>query len=174
MSEDAQRLEYPQLTLIAALDAGGVIGADGGMPWHIPDDLRWFKRHTLDKPILMGRRTYESIGRALPRRRNLVLTRDAAFAVAGCESVASLDDAIAIARDDAAPELMIIGGAQLYALALARASRMHLTHIEARHAGDTFFPAVDWSQWQLVAEEAVAAAGEVPAHRFMTWQRRDA
>ena len=162
------------LTLIAAMDQNGVIGADGGMPWHIPGDLRWFKQQTLNKPILMGRRTFESIGRALPTRRNLVLTRDAAFVADGVQCVGDIDTAIGIAARDGATELMVIGGAQVYTLALERASRLQLTRIESAYEGDTWFPEIDWSAWELVDETAVAASGDTPAHRFMTWQRRRA
>ena len=162
------------LTLIAAMDQNGVIGADGGMPWHIPGDLRWFKQQTLNKPILMGRRTFESIGRARPKRRNLVLTRDAAFVADGVQRVGDIDTAISIAARDGAAELMVIGGAQVYTLALERASRLQLTRIESAYEGDTWFPEIDWSAWELVDETAVAASGDTPAHRFMTWQRRRA
>ncbi|MBS62247.1 dihydrofolate reductase [Salinisphaera sp.] len=161
-----------RLSLIAAMDENGVIGADGGMPWHIPDDLRWFKQQTLNKPILMGRRTYESIGRALPKRRNLVLTRDAGFDAQGVECVADVEQAIGIAAGDGAAELMVIGGAQVYGLTLARATTLQITRIEARYTGDTWFPAIDWDDWQLVYEQRVDATADTPAHRFMTWQRR--
>jgi dihydrofolate reductase len=162
------------LTLIAAMDRNGLIGAAGGMPWHLPGDLRWFKQQTLAKPILMGRRTFDSIGRALPKRRNLVLTRDADFAAEGVDRVTDVDSAIAIAADDGAAELMVIGGAQVYALTLARASTLLITRIEASYEGDTWFPHIDWAKWELREEQAVAAEGERPAHRFMTWQRRRA
>jgi len=162
------------LTLIAAMDDNGLIGAHGGMPWHLPGDLRWFKQHTLDKPILMGRRTFESIGRALPRRRNLVLTRDPDLAGDGIEAVADVDTAMRRAGEAGAPELMVIGGAQVYALTMARAERLLITRIEARYAGDTWFPEVNWPDWELLAEQRVAAAEARPAHRFMTWQRRAA
>ncbi|MES1928158.1 dihydrofolate reductase [Salinisphaera dokdonensis CL-ES53] len=162
------------LTLIAAMDQNGVIGADGGMPWHIPGDLRWFKQQTLNKPIVMGRRTFESIGRALPKRRNLVLTRDAEFAHEGVERVADIETAQRIAAADGATELMVIGGAQVYALTLAQATALKLTRIEAAYDGDTWFPAIDWSEWTLVDEAPVAASDTTPAHRFMTWRRRHA
>ncbi|WP_348767079.1 dihydrofolate reductase [uncultured Salinisphaera sp.] len=162
-----------RLSLIAAMDQAGVIGADGGMPWHIPDDLRWFKQQTLNKPILMGRRTYESIGRALPKRRNLVLTRDAGFHARGVERVGDVEQAIDIAAADGEVELMVIGGAQVYGLTIARASTLQLTRIEARYDGDTWFPAIDWDSWQLVYEQRVEASAGTPAHRFMTWQRRE-
>lgn len=160
-----------QVTLIVAMDEGNLIGADGGMPWHLPADLQWFKRQTLNKPIVMGRRTYESIGRALPRRRNLVLTRNPDFAAPGCERVDSLDRAIAVARGEEAGELMVIGGAQVYALALPQATRLLVTRIRARFAGDTRFPSVNWDNWTLMRTEELAATDATPAARFMTWQR---
>jgi dihydrofolate reductase len=162
----------PAITLIAAMDENGLIGAGGGLPWHLPADLRWFKRTTMGKPILMGRRTFAAIGRALPGRRNLVLTRDRDFAKPGCVRVASLDDAIAAARNEAAAEIMVIGGAQVYALALSRATRLLVTRIRARYEGDTYFPAVDWRDWHLVHAEEMAAGADTPAACFMTWQRR--
>jgi len=163
---------HVRLSLIAAMDQNGVIGADGGMPWHIPDDLRWFKKQTLNKPILMGRRTFESIGRALPKRRNLVLTRDSGFTAEGVERVADVEQAIDIAAADGAAELMVIGGAQIYGLTLERADTLQLTRIDAAYTGDTWFPEIAWDDWQLVDEQCVPAAGDVPVHRFMTWQRR--
>lgn len=164
----------PRLTLIAAMDENRVIGADGGMPWHIPDDLAWFKRQTRGKPILMGRRTYESIGRALPQRRNFVLTRDASFRAPDIERVSDVDRAVERAGAAGAEELMVIGGAQVYALTLERAHTLLITRIEARYSGDTWFPHVDWSRWELVAQVPVDAAPDVPAHRFLTFRRRGA
>ncbi|MES1949288.1 dihydrofolate reductase [Salinisphaera sp. S4-8] len=161
-----------RLSLIAAMDQNGVIGADGGMPWHIPGDLRWFKQQTLHKPILMGRRTFESIGRALPKRDNLVLTRDAGFYAEGVQRVGDIDTAIALAAAEGAGELMVIGGAQVYGLTLDRADTLQLTRIEATYRGDTWFPEIDWPQWQRVYEDYVPATADTPAHRFMTWQRR--
>ena len=162
------------LTLIAAMDQNGVIGAKGGMPWHIPGDLRWFKQQTLNKPIVMGRRTFESIGRALPKRRNLVLTRDADFVAKDVQPVADINTARRIAEADGATELMVIGGAQVYALTLAQATTLKLTRIEAAYEGDTWFPEIDWSAWTLADETPIAATESTPAHRFMTWRRRRA
>lgn len=165
------QVSRPALTLIAAMASNRVIGADGGMPWHIPGDLRWFKQQTLDKPILMGRRTFDSIGRALPGRRNLVLSRDPrALTAQGIEGVTSLEAALEQAQD--APELMIIGGAQLYALTLPIASRLIVTRIDRAYDGDTFFPEVDWSDWTLMEEQSVLGDEHTPPHRFMTWQRK--
>ena len=141
----------PQVTLVVAVADNGVIGAQGGMPWHLPADLRHFKQVTMGKPILMGRRTWDSIGRPLPGRRNLVLTRDPGWQSEGAERVGSLDQALALAEADAAEELMVIGGAEVYRLAMARAQRIYLTRIHAAPAGDTRFPALDPDTWQEVA-----------------------
>lgn len=161
-----------EIALIAALDENGVIGAGGGMPWHLPADLRYFQRMTLHKPVVMGRRTFEAIGQALPKRHNLVLTSDASFAVAGCERVATLEQAQRIAAGLAAAQLMVLGGAQLFAAALPRAQRLYITRIHDRFEGDTWFPEVDWSQWQLVASDLCASDDRsTPACTFMEWQR---
>jgi len=160
-----------EITLIAAMDRNRLIGADGGMPWHIPGDLPRFKRLTLGKPVLMGRRTFDSIGRALPGRRNLVMTRDAEFSAPSVETVSSVDEAINAALHAGAEELMVMGGAQVYALALARATCLEITHIDATYEGDTWFPAYDAENWTCVAQQSVAADQVSPAHRFMTWRR---
>jgi dihydrofolate reductase len=146
------------LTLIAALDRNRAIGRGNTLPWHLPDDLKRFKALTLGKPVLMGRKTAESLGRALPKRRNLVLTRSGRVPFQGMEAVASIDAAVALAQADGAAELCVIGGGEVYALALPRATRMHLTHVEtAIDDGDAFFPAYDPAQWRVVAREAHAA-----------------
>jgi len=163
-----------EITLIAAMDENRLIGANGGMPWHIPGDLPRFKRMTRGKPVLMGRRTFDAIGSALPERRNLVLTRDEDFSARGVETVSSMDAAIVIALTAGAHELMVIGGAQVYALALPRATCLDITHIDAAYTGDTWFPAFDTTHWQCVAEQAVEAGPSSPAHRFKTWRRASA
>ncbi|KEZ77569.1 dihydrofolate reductase [Salinisphaera hydrothermalis] len=162
-------MNQPRISLIAAMDANGVIGASGGMPWHLPDDLRWFKQNTRDKPILMGRRTFESIGRALPHRRNMVLTRRADIEAADIETVDAFD--AALARVAGAAELMVIGGAQVYTLALPYADRLLITRIDAEYTGDTWFPAVDWRHWRLIADDPRPPVGETPGYRFMTYER---
>lgn len=146
------------LTLIAALDRNRAIGRGNALPWHLPDDLKRFKALTLGKPVLMGRKTAESLGRALPKRRNLVLTRNGRVPFEGMEAVDSIDAAIALAQADGATELCVIGGGELYALALLHAARMHLTHVDTVVEGcDAFFPAFDPAQWRVVAREAHAA-----------------
>lgn len=163
----------PRIELIAALDRNRAIGRDNCMPWHLPDDLKRFKALTLGKPVLMGRKTAESLGRALPGRRNLVLTRSGRAPFAGMEAVASLDDARAIAQTDDANELCVIGGGELYALALPFAVRMHLTHVDAAiESGDAFFPAFDAGDWHVVAREAHPAdAKHAFAFEFVDYAR---
>src|SRR5690606_27394246 len=142
----------PALVLIAAVDRRLAIGRGNALPWHLPDDLARFKALTLGKPVLMGRRTAESLGRALPRRRNLVLTRSGRVPFSGMEAVSTLDQACALA--DGAGELCVIGGAEVYALALPRASAMYLTHVDAVVEGaDVFFPAFAREDWSPVSRE---------------------
>ena len=138
-----------EIVLIAALDRHRAIGRGNALPWHLPDDLKRFKALTLGKPVLMGRKTAESLGRALPKRRNLVLTRSGRVPFEDMEAVASLDAAIAHAQADGAGELCVIGGGELYALALPRATRMQLTHVDTVVEGcDAFFPAFDPADWR--------------------------
>ncbi|TXI50125.1 MAG: dihydrofolate reductase [Lysobacter sp.] len=142
------------MVLIAALDRNRAIGRDNAMPWHLPNDLKRFKAKTLGKPVLMGRKTAESLGRALPGRRNLVLTRGDRAPFAAMDAVPSLDRARAIAAQDGAAELCVIGGGELYALTLPLAARMHLTHVDtAIDGGDAFFPAFDPGEWRIVFRE---------------------
>ncbi len=142
----------PKLVVIAAMDRHGAIGRDNALPWHLPADLRRFKALTLGQPMLMGRRTAESLGRALPGRANLVLTHSGRAPFAGMRALVSLDEALRVAADAAASELCVIGGAQLYALAMPRASILHLTVVEAVVAdADTFFPCHDLADWEQTA-----------------------
>lgn len=144
----------PGLVLLAAVDRRRAIGRGNALPWHLPDDLARFKALTLGKPVLMGRRTAESLGRALPKRRNLVLTRSGRVPFAGMEAVASLDQARALAAADGAAELCVIGGGEVYALALPQASALHLTHVDTVVEGaDAFFPAFDAAGWREVRRE---------------------
>jgi dihydrofolate reductase len=146
------------LVLIAALDRNRAIGRDNSLPWHLPDDLKRFKALTLGKPVLMGRKTAESLGRSLPKRRNLVLTRNGAVPFDGMEAVASIGDALALAAADGARELCVIGGGELYALTLPMATHLHLTHVDTIVDDcDAYFPSVDAAQWRVVAREAHAA-----------------
>lgn len=164
-----QTRQRPQVSLIVAMGRNRTIGANGAMPWHLPEDLRWFKKNTLGKPILMGRRTFDSIGRALPGRDNLVLTRHPEFATKNVIPVSSIEQAMATV--DGEDELMVIGGAQVYKIALPLADRLFITHIEAKYDGDTHFPEVDWPQWRLVSEDRHSATTNTPACRFSIYDR---
>ena len=147
-----------------------VIGRDNALPWRLPDDLKSFKALTMGKPILMGRRTFESIGKALPGRENLVVTRDPDYQAAGCAVYTSLDVAIAAQSER---ELMIVGGAQIYAQTLGLAQRLHLTLVDAEVAGDALFPEIDPAEWQIVSDEAHPADERHEfEYRFVDYQRR--
>ncbi len=139
------------IVLVAALDRHRAIGRNNALPWHLPDDLKRFKAITLGKPVLMGRKTAESLGRALPGRRNLVLTRSGRTPFAGMDAVASLDAAMDIVGDG---ELMVIGGGDVFALTLPIATRMHLTHVDTVVDGaDAFFPEFDAAHWRAGSRE---------------------
>ena len=162
-----------ELVLVAALDREHAIGKGNTLPWHLPDDLKRFKALTLGKPLLMGRRTAESLGRALPGRRNLVLTRSGRVPFDGMEAVASLDAALDISRDDGTDVLCVIGGGEIYGLCLPRATRMHLTHVDTVVEGaDAFFPRIDASDWQVLHRESHPAdARHAHAYEFVDYAR---
>ena len=157
-------------SLIVARARNGGIGRDNEIPWHLPADLAHFKRTTLGHPVIMGRRTWESIGRALPGRRNLVVSRTPGFVAAGAEVVGSLSEAWKAVAGEA--EAFVIGGAQLYAEALASADRIYLTEVEGEPAGDTFFPALDARGWRETPLGEHPADGRNPhAVRFLLLER---
>lgn len=164
------------LCLIAALAENRVIGRDNQLPWHLPVDLKHFKAKTLGKPIIMGRKTWDSLGRPLPGRLNLVVSRQAGLQLEGAEVFPSLDAAIARAdewaRAQGVDELMLIGGAQLYEQALARAERLYLTRVALQPQGDAWFPAFAEDDWLRSEREEHAAVENSPAYCFETWQRR--
>ena len=143
------------VSIIVAMCENRVIGRGGGMPWHLPGDLKYFKKITMAKPVIMGRRTFQSIGRPLPGRTNIVITRDEAFAADGVVVTHTLDDAIEIAdsqaRADGVDEIMIIGGGQIYTEALGTADRLYLTEIHATIDGDTYFPPLPPEEWREVS-----------------------
>ena len=143
-----------QVSLVAALDRNFAIGKGNALPWHLPDDLKRFKALTLGKPILMGRRTAESVGRALPKRRNLVLTRSGRVPFAGMQAVASIAEALEVATVDGG-ELCVIGGGEVYALASPLATRLHLTYVDTVVEGaDAFFPRFDAREWREIQRQA--------------------
>lgn len=157
------------MRLVAALDRARAIGRGNQLPWRLPDDLRRFKALTLGKPLLMGRKTAESLGRALPGRRNLVLTRGGVVPFVGMEPVGSLDEAL----ERAGGELAVVGGGEVYALALPLATHLHLTHVDTVVAGaDAFFPAFDPAAWAEQSREHHAAdAAHAHAFDFVDYRR---
>lgn len=162
-----------ELVLLAALDRAYAIGKDNALPWHLPDDLKRFKALTLGKPVLMGRRTAESLGRALPKRRNLVLTRSGSAPYAGMQAVGSLQAAVMAAEADGAETLCVIGGGDVFALALPLAARMHLTQVDTTVRGaDAFFPRFDPDAWTVEAREPHPAdADHAFAFDFVDYRR---
>ena len=158
------------ISIIVALAENGVIGSDHRLPWHLPDDLKRFKALSLGKPIVMGRRTFESIGRPLPGRTNIVVSRRPGLAIEGTVVAQSLDAALAAAGT--APEVVIIGGAEIFRQALPRTDVIHLTRVHARVAGDVVFPDIDPGKWRETAVEHHAADERHQyAFTFVTLQR---
>ncbi|AYC31090.1 dihydrofolate reductase [Pseudomonas cavernae] len=172
MAEAPSRLP---LALIAALAANRVIGIDNRLPWHLPADLKHFKALTLGKPIIMGRKTWDSLGRPLPGRLNLVVSRQPGLRLQGAEVFPSLEAALqradTWAREEDAEELMLIGGAQLYAEALPLARRLYLTRVGLSPEGDAWFPEVPAADWHLASSIEHAAGEGTPAYAFEVWER---
>ncbi len=167
----------PALVFVVAVAENGVIGRDGGMPWRLKSDLQRFKRLTFGKPVLMGRKTFVSIGRPLPGRTNIVVTRDRAFAAQGAVIAPSIAAALDVARGDAlrrfATEIAVIGGADLFAQLWDRAARLEITEIHAAPDGDTRLPPIDLSRWEEAARERHAAGPEDSADfSYVTYRRR--
>ncbi|MEY2631806.1 MAG: hypothetical protein RIR00_460 [Pseudomonadota bacterium] len=163
----------PELTLIAAVAANRVIGRDNQLPWHLPEDLRHFRELTRGRPVIMGRKTWESLPprfRPLPERRNLVLSRQAGYVASGAEVLPNLAAALALLAAETGP-VFVIGGAQLYREALAQAARLELTEVASSPAGDAFFPEFSSADWQESRRET-GTAGDGTAFAFVSYQRR--
>ena len=164
------------LCLIAAMGENRVIGVDNQLPWRLPGDLKYFKARTLGKPVVMGRKTWDSLGRPLPGRLNLVVSRQAGLQLEGAEVFASLPAALqraqAWAQEQGVDEVMLIGGAQLYEQALPLAERLYLTRVALSPAGDAWFPPFEGEQWQRTSCTEHAAEGETPGHSYEVWQRQ--
>ncbi|OAI95013.1 dihydrofolate reductase [Pseudomonas putida] len=165
------------LSLIVALAENRVIGLDNRMPWHLPGDFKYFKATTLGKPIIMGRKTWDSLGRPLPGRLNLVVSRQSGLQLEGAEVFASLEDAIVRAdqwaREQGVDELMLIGGAQLYAQGLEKGlvDRLYLTRVEMNPEGDAWFPEVDEDVWKKVSSQQGPVEEGKPAYHFEVWEQ---
>lgn len=168
-----------RLSLIVAMGQNRVIGSDGSLPWHLSEDLKRFKRITLGKPVIMGRKTYASIGRALPGRLNLVVTRNPDFAAAGITVAHSLAEAIGkaetAARADGVEEVFVIGGGEVYGQALGRADRLYVTEVDASPPGDARFPEIDPDLWRETGRERAGCSGgstDAPGFSFVTFERK--
>jgi dihydrofolate reductase len=164
------------LSVIVAAAENGVIGRNNGLPWHLPEDLCYFKRVTMGKPLVMGRKTFESIGRPLPGRTNIVITRQRDYRVEGIRVVASLDEALALAEQiaviDGTEELMVIGGEEIYRAAIPRADRLYLTEVHARVEGDAVLPPIDWTEWREHRRELHRAVPPNPYdYSFVVYER---
>lgn len=161
----------PRVTLIAARARNGVIGRDNAMPWRIPGELAHFKRVTMGHPIIMGRKTWQSIGHPLPGRRSIVVTRDGSFIANGAEVVYSVEQALAHCAG--APEAFVIGGAQIYEAAMAYADRLLITEIDRDFEGDAFMPAPDPATWRETARDTHTADGDPPfQYAYASYERR--
>ncbi len=157
-----------QLSIIVAIDRNNGIGIDNQMPWHLPEELAHFKRVTTGHPIIMGRKTFDSIGRPLPNRRSIVVTRNAAWRHDGVEAVPSLDAAVALVGDAPA---FLIGGAQIFEQGMALADQLIVTHIDRAFDCDTFFPAIDPTVWQETQRQAYDSASGL-SYAIVTYQRK--
>ena len=164
-------MNHPEIVLVLARAVNGTIGKDGGMPWHIPADLRHFKQVTKGRPMIMGRKTFDSLPGLLDGRRHIVLTRDTAWEEEGAEVVHSVEAALKCANG---PHVCIIGGAEIYELFLPLADRIELTEIDANPEGDASVPAFDMSIWEEIERVGHEAEGGAPAFDFVTLVRREA
>nr|AIA10581.1 dihydrofolate reductase [uncultured bacterium] len=159
----------PTVELVVARADNGVIGKDGTLPWHLPSDLRHFKIQTMGAPMIMGRKTFESLPKVLPGREHIVLTRDPAWKAEGVKVARSRDEALALAAGD---RVSIIGGAEIYREFLPIADRIHLTEVHLSPDGDTWFPQLNGREWSVRRGDEVPAEGDRPAHTFVTLTRR--
>lgn len=166
-----------RIAMIAGVARNGVIGSDQDIPWRIPSDFGWFKRTTLGKPIVMGRKQFETVGKPLPGRTNIVITRQADYRPEGVEVVHSIEAALAraaeVARAAGVDEVMIIGGGELYAQLMGRADRLYISHIDIEPAGDVRFPAISAEEWAVVDEPSVEPSPKDEAtYRVKVYERR--
>lgn len=157
------------VSLIVAMAENRAIGVKNDLPWHLPADLKYFKATTLGKPIIMGRKTFDSIGRALPGRQNIVVTRNQDWSHDGVDVATSLSAAIELAGN--VDEIMITGGGQIYAEAMDKVDRMYITEVALQVDGDAYFPAFDMSDWKEVSRDAHPAEGDKPGYAFVVYER---
>ncbi|MFT6303721.1 MAG: dihydrofolate reductase [Granulosicoccus sp.] len=166
-------MSEPVIAMMMAMDKNKLIGSDGGLPWHIPGELAYFKRVTMGKPIIMGRKTYDSIGKPLPGRANIVVTHNSEWTADGVTVVGSLDDAFEAGRQalksQPAQEIVVIGGASLCQAAMSITQRLYLTVVDKAYAGDTWLDSFEWSDWQVLSEDAQSLedTGGLPVTYFV-------
>jgi len=165
-----------KLSVIVAVSENGVVGRNSALPWYLPEDLQYFKRTTMGKPIVMGRKTFESIGRPLPGRTNIVVSANPDYSAEGVRVVSSLAEALKLAEDialiDGSEELMVIGGATIYAAAIPQADRLYVTEVHADIEGDAFLRDVEWSNWRECSRERHAAVDPNPYDfSFVVYER---
>ena len=169
-------MKLPFLSLLVAMSKNRVIGKNNQLPWHLPEDLKHFKALTMGHPIIMGRKTYESIGKPLPNRSNIVISRNSDFQADGVKIVASIDDALKVAESIAeisdTQEAFIMGGAQIYQQTLPLAQRLYITEVKKTVTGDAFFPSIDLSQWQEIGREAHYYEPQDTHYAFVVYERR--
>jgi len=162
------------ISLIWAMDTNRLIGANNHMPWglkDLPADMAWFRQHTLGKAVLMGRKTFESIGKPLPKRRNIILSRQQGLNIEGCEVIHSFDEAMRMFKDE---ELMVMGGAEIYSLAMPFADRLYCTNIQQAFTGDAWFPEADMTKWEIThSQQHQANEKNKYPYLFEIYQRRE-
>jgi dihydrofolate reductase len=160
------------ISLLVAADENNVIGKDNKLPWHLPNDLKYFKNLTWAMPIVMGRKTFESIGKALPGRKNIVLTRKKEWKTEGTIAVENITEAVEIAQNEGVKEIFIIGGAEVFTSAFDMANRIYLTRIHHQFEGDVFFPVIDEQEWKLKSNhDSSADVKNSYSHSFQVWER---
>ncbi|HEX2845291.1 MAG TPA: dihydrofolate reductase [Chitinophagaceae bacterium] len=161
------------ITLVVAASRNNVIGKDNQLLWRLPNDTRYFKNVTWGMPVIMGRKTFESLGKPLGGRTNIVLTRNSGWKAPGVTTVKNLDDALFLAKEMDVKEVMVIGGGEIYKMAMAKAGRIHITRVEAELEGDAYFPEIDPLLWKLVSrEDHPADEKHQYAYSFQVWERR--
>lgn len=161
------------LSLLVAADENNVIGKDNKLPWHLPNDLKYFKNQTWAMPILMGRKTFESIGKPLQGRKSIVITRNSDWSYKGVEVVHSVEEAIEKTKEFGVKEIFVIGGAEIFETAFPQANRIYLTRIHHQFDGDAFFPKISHENWNLVQSRFCAADEKNKyAHTFQVWERK--
>lgn len=164
-----------KVSLVVAMAENRVIGRDGGLPWHIPGDLKLFRKTTMGKPIVMGRKTWESLGRPLPGRPNIVITRDKNYSAEGADVTKDLESALALAAEKGGElgvdQTMVIGGAEIYRLAMPVANRLYLTEVALSPDGDAWFPAFDSSEWEETSRTPFVPENDSPAYTLVIYDR---